>query len=447
MIQGVGVSRRRALAMGAAAAALPLVHIRTAAAAGKLSMGFWDHWVPAGNDAMKKQVNAWAAKNKVDVQSDYITSVGNKNLLTIAAEAQAGTGHDVEAFPTWEVHNHAPQLEPVDDVVGRLIKQYGPINPVCEYLQKVDGHWLAVPSSSGTQNKPPCARIGAMKAAGIDVTSMYPAQAVHAPEADQWTWDAMLKAAGPCRQAGLPFALGLGQTTDSVDWVGSLFAAYGAELVNAKGDITVKSDNVRQVLEYMQKLAPELPPDVLSYDDASNNRALISGKSALIFNPPSAWAVAKEQNPAVAADCWTFSAPSGPKGRFVPYLPYAWGLWKYSANKSAAKDLIEYLCQREQVEERCVAVSGYDIPPFDSMTDFKIWAEVEPPRGTVFNYPILPTHNAQPHIAAAPASPDVAVQIYNNATMTVMIAKLTNEKQSMNQVLDWAQNELESYTR
>ena len=81
------------------------------------------------------------------------------------------------------------------------------------------------------------------------------------------------------------------------------------------------------------------------------------------------------------------------------------------------------------------------------MTDFKIWAEVEPPRGTVFNYPILPTHNAQPHIAAAPASPDVAVQIYNNATMTVMIAKLTNEKQSMNQVLDWAQNELESYTR
>ena len=27
--------------------------------------------------------------------------------------------------------------------------------------------------------------------------------------------------------------------------------------------------------------------------DASNNRALISGKSALIMNPPSAWFVAK----------------------------------------------------------------------------------------------------------------------------------------------------------
>ena len=40
------VSRRNALQLGAAAAALPLVHIRTAGAAGKLTLGFWDHWVP-----------------------------------------------------------------------------------------------------------------------------------------------------------------------------------------------------------------------------------------------------------------------------------------------------------------------------------------------------------------------------------------------------------------
>ena len=41
------VTRRSALQLGAAAAALPLVHIRTAGAAGKLTVGFWDHWVPA----------------------------------------------------------------------------------------------------------------------------------------------------------------------------------------------------------------------------------------------------------------------------------------------------------------------------------------------------------------------------------------------------------------
>ena len=54
---------------------------------------------------------------------------------------------------------------------------------------------------------------------------------------------------------------------------------------------------------------------------------------------------------------------------------------------------------------------------------------------------------ATPSIAAFPAPPDVAVQIYNRATMTTMIGKLTQGGQSMNDVLAWAQDELEGFTR
>jgi len=36
----------------------------------------------------------------------------------------------------------------------------------------------------------------------------------------------------------------------------------------------------------------------------------------------------------------------------------------------AAKEMIEYLMQRENVEERCTAVDGYDLPPFPKMLDF-----------------------------------------------------------------------------
>src|ERR1039458_1217892 len=120
------VSRRRALKLAAAAAALPLVHIRTGRAAGKLTIGFWDHWVPAGNDVMKVQCAAFGKANQVEVQPDFITSMGSKNILTIAAEAQARTGHDVQQFPTWEVQNHLDQFEPIDDVMGRLPAKYGP---------------------------------------------------------------------------------------------------------------------------------------------------------------------------------------------------------------------------------------------------------------------------------------------------------------------------------
>ena len=181
-------------------------------------------------------------------------------------------------------------------------------------------------------------------------------------------------------------------------------------------------------------------------DDASNNRALISGQSALIWNPPSAWAVAKRDAPTVAADCWTFPAPKGPKGRYLPLGAFSWGIWNFSPNKTAAKELIEFLCQREQVEARANVVMGYDVPPFASMTDFKIWDQVEPPKGTVYHYPIRPSHHQQSWIACAPAPPEIAVQISNRGTLPTMLAKLQSG-QSIKQVQDWAQDELEGFIR
>ena len=55
--------------------------------------------------------------------------------------------------------------------------------------------------------------------------------------------------------------------------------------------------NVRRVMEYGQQLVKSFPADTVGYDETSNNRALISGKSALIYNPQSAWAVAKRDAP------------------------------------------------------------------------------------------------------------------------------------------------------
>src|SRR5215475_5130350 len=121
------LSRRQFVSATAlsSAALITAPYVRGAYAAGKLSMGFWDHWVPGANDTTTTLVNEWAAKEKVEVSIDYITSQGNKNLLTIAAEAQARSGHDVFAFPTWEPQAHAKDLEPVSDIMAELIKQNG----------------------------------------------------------------------------------------------------------------------------------------------------------------------------------------------------------------------------------------------------------------------------------------------------------------------------------
>ncbi len=58
------------------------------------------------------------------------------------------------------------------------------------------------------------------------------------------------------------------------------------------------------------------------------------------------------------------------------------------------------------------------------MLELPVWAEVEPPKGTVFNYPMRKWHNEEAHIAAFPAPPEIAVQIYNRGTMPTMLSKL-----------------------
>ena len=211
--------------------------------------------------------------------------------------------------------NHADDLEPLDDVMGRLTGNTARPTRSANISARSRATGSPCRPVPARRSRGPCGRICILKdAAGLDMVKMFPAQAPAPPGCRRLDLGCDAQGRRGLREGGKPFGIGLGTTPDSVDTAGALFAAFGAELVNAKGDITVKSDAVRQVLEYAQRLVKLLPKDAVSYDDASNNRALISGQSALIWNPPSAWAVAKRDAPAVAEDCWTFPAPSGPEG-------------------------------------------------------------------------------------------------------------------------------------
>lgn len=442
-----GFKRRDLLLAGAGVAAAgvlaaPMVHAQ--GSAGSLRCGFWDHWVPAGNGILRELCAEWGEKNRVNVQVDFITSVGNQNLLTIAAQAQSRSGHDILSFPTWEPAAKSELLEPVDDVMGRLAAKYGAVNAAAEYLGKIKGKWVAIPAVSGTQMKPACVRFDLLKQhAGIDIREMWPAENKPGPTADQWNWDTFLMAAEKCHAAGFPFGIPMGSFTDAVDTVGAIFASFGASMMDDKGNVTIRGNaKLRTAVEYMVKLSRFLPNDVWAWDDASNNRALISGRSALIFNPPSAWAVAKRDNPQVSENCWTVPMPAGPEGRFTPYLPYFWGIWNFSRNKTAAKGLLEFLSERTSAERQTTTSNGYDIPPFLSMSDFAIWENEGPPKGTVFNYPQKAHHNARTSVAFAPAPAEFAVQAYTNGLNTKMIARIAQAGETVDQALAWAEREL-----
>src|SRR5215469_14365880 len=202
-------------AVATAALLAPFVH--GAHAAGRLSCGFWDHWVPGANEPLAKLCHEWAEREKVDLTIDFITSQGEKLALTATAEAQARSGHDVLQMSDWYVAAQADNLEPVDALVSSLIKEHGKVLLGTEYIGKQKGQWIAVPTGVQTTGQTPCARIDHFKRfVGLDVTQMYPAGAPPDPSlTDAWNWDQFLGAAEKCAKGGYPFGMPLSTWSDS----------------------------------------------------------------------------------------------------------------------------------------------------------------------------------------------------------------------------------------
>src|SRR2546426_389478 len=348
-------TRRRFLATTAAASAVAIgaPYVRSSRAAGRLSVGCWDHWVPGANDTLTAICQEWAKTETCELKIASIPSKGNKIMMPATAESQAQSGHDVLQFLAWYPLSLAKSLEPLDDVMGGLLKQNGKVSPAIEYLGRSEGHWLGVPAVTGPQGKPPPARPGLLKAQnGLRGQGVYPAR--------------------------------------------------------------------------------QPPPQEAEHCDRS------------IFNPPSAWAVAKRDNLKVAEQLWTFEMPKGPQGRYAPFLPFLWGVWKFSKNKPAAKSLLAHLLQRQNVERIVNASGGYDIPSFESMRDFKVWEQVEPPKGTVYHYP---PRTQVTWMAGAPAPASIAQQMDVQAINTKMIARCTQGGDSIDKTIGWAASELEGYMR
>src|SRR5205807_3187723 len=204
----IGHLTRRSLlktaTLATTALAMPFVH--GAYAAGKLSCGFWDHWVPGANEPLAKLCREWADKEKVELTLDFITSQGDKLALTATAEAQARSGHDVLQMSDWYVAAQADNLDPDDELVTSLIKEHGKLLLGSEYIGRQNGRWIAVPTGVQTTGQTPCARIDHFNLfPALDLTRMYPAGA--APDealAEGWTWEGFLVAAEKCAKAGYP---------------------------------------------------------------------------------------------------------------------------------------------------------------------------------------------------------------------------------------------------
>ena len=120
-------SKAAALTPPAIAASLAAPFVHGAHAAGTLSVGTSDHWVPGASQVLQRICQQWAEKEKVELKFDLITSNGDKDLLTLMAEGQARSGHDIMGLRTWYVYAQKDRFVPVDDIMNPLLDKYGKI--------------------------------------------------------------------------------------------------------------------------------------------------------------------------------------------------------------------------------------------------------------------------------------------------------------------------------
>jgi ABC-type glycerol-3-phosphate transport system substrate-binding protein len=425
---------RRAVLQGAA---LTAPFVRGAHAAGVLNVGFADHPVPGANAALAALCREWAAREKVEISIDFIAAPDGLRR-TEATEAAARMGHDVLTFETWTAALEAERLEPLDDVMPALVAANGSVDDASIAIARRSGTWTAAPATVGGTILSTCGRIDLLRdIAGFDPAAAYPDG--KPADAERWTWDFFFEAAQKLAAADHRIGVGFGITGDSTAWVDTVLRSHGAALIDPDGAVAVKSDAMRQVLEYFQRLVPLAPKDAFAWDDAANDKALRSGGAALIFDTPAARAAASPDAPKLAEQLWSFPPPRGPEGRFVAALPAFWGVWKFSPHKSAAKSLIAFLCRRASVERTVAASQGCDLPPFEGLRDLAVWS------GAIYHYP--PRHDVTPALPYSPMPARFAERIYREGTATRMIAKCTKEGQTVAQAIDWAAAELESFSR
>ena len=335
-----------ALATGAALAA-PAIFTRSASAQQErvLKIVHWKHFVPDYDRWFDVFAREFGEKNKCKVEVDYGATA---DLPTaIAADISRGGGHDIfhlNGTGAWLYDNVSVD---VTDVANRLGKEFGGWIPGASGIAEVRGKWLCVPH--WFIRYPFIINRGYFKQVGADYT-------------DRTTWQDLLTAGAKLKKAGYPFGITIAQTPDGNDNLFPLMVSYKAYLFDKNGNVAFAKKEIVEVLKFGERLFKETMTDeILSWDDTSNNRYIISGKGSLICNPISAYRTAAKEQPDVYKNLEIQKPPLGPSGeRIGGARTMSYGIYNFSKEQDLAREFL-YTMNKESLRGM-EASTGYNHP-------------------------------------------------------------------------------------
>ncbi|HZB58554.1 MAG TPA: substrate-binding domain-containing protein, partial [Actinomycetota bacterium] len=254
---------------------------------GDLKILLWSHFVPSHDQWFRPFAQDWGKKVGVNVTVDHID---NAQIPTrIAAEIQAGQGHDVIQYIA-PLSQFEPSTLDLKDITDEATKRWGQQLELSKQssFNPATGRYYAY--SPGWVPDPGDYRVSLWQGVGLP----------NGPS----TWDELLQGGTEIKKSkGTQLGIGMSQEIDSNMAGRALMWSYGASVQDENEQVVINSEETVAAVEFMTKLFKgAMTDEVFSWNAASNNQGLVAGKLSYILNSISAWRTAQGANPDVAND-------------------------------------------------------------------------------------------------------------------------------------------------
>lgn len=431
------VTRRRFLEQTgltvAAAGAAPVLSMpfvsRALADTKTLSIVQWSHFVPAYDKWFDNFAREWGQKNKVSVTVDHIPV--HDVAARAAAEASAGSGHDLFGWNgAGGAHLYRKFLVDVSDLVHSVEKKYGKVSVIGKQIgyNQDDNTWSAFPDFY------------------INFPAMYRKSMWDEIGMKPDTWDDVRIGGAKLKAKGHAVGISLAHSNDpNTTWRGLLWSFGGAVQDEVGKKVVLDSKEAVEAVKFAAALYKEaMTPDVLSWNDASNNQYIDSGVSSLIVNPISAYRTAQQLNKKVADDIFVMKPPKGPVRQLMGGASEFYGIWKFAKNKEAAIDFLKYYA--DNWVEAFKASSGYNNPLFANLVPKPMPILSDDPTSTPHDK--LAVLQGSDEWSAVPGYPGPAWpatdEVYNDFIICDMMTKAATGAMSPEESVKWAAQQCEA---
>jgi multiple sugar transport system substrate-binding protein len=388
----------------------------------------WSHFIPEYDKWIDEFAKDWGKQNGITVTVDHIPHL--ELPARAAAEVSAGAGHDLFGFNgSGGPHLYAKSLHDLTPLIEEIQKKHGKVLPIGQQIawNEDTKTWIAFPDYF------------------IDFPGLY--------RKDLWdeigmkpdTWEDIRIGGAKLKQKGFPLGIALSHCVDPNNSYRSMLWSNGASECDETGKrVTLDSKETLEVVKYVRALYKEaMDPEVLSWDDAGNNRFLASGRGSWIHNPISAYRSIQKSNPELADKIYVWKTPAGAVKRIAAGAPNSYVIWKFARNKDTAIEFLRYYA--DHYDQAFKASTGYDHPLFANLVPKPMPILSGDPSShpsdklkvlesadewcVVFGYPG----------PSSPAADDVA----NNFIIPDMMAKAATDKTSPEEAVKWASKEIE----